>query len=469
MKKNILIIDDEEDILRYCKYSLGEQYGFLHARNGKEAQRTLSQTEIAAALLDRSFHKSDPGELLGRKDDAKNEGIVILKALRSLFPTLPIIIITHYGEYSAAKEALLAGATDFIEWGALATDKYFLQHYLQRAIGAADAGADALRQKYNNFGIIGSSPPLLKIFSMIEKYKNSSIPVLIQGASGTGKELVAHALHKLSERKDKPFVKVNCGALPESLVESELFGHKKGAFTDAHEDKKGMFETAHEGTLFLDEVGNLGPTAQAKLLRVLESGEIRRIGETASRKVNVRIISATNAELDAAHFRQDLYWRLNGVRIVLPTLKERKEDIGELAAHFINKYNEEYGRQVHGISAEALNFLKGEDFLQNNVRELEILIKRCVTTGHDIITLGDMVRCRDEMYRHPDAPPAISCSWLASGSSCPLMDEGTMEDIEKAAILRRYEMFAGQKEKAAKSLGIGKSKLYQKLKEYGKK
>lgn len=468
MTQNLLIIDDEEDMLRYCRHSLGEGYTFLHVRNGKDGLKKLSETEIAAVLLDKSFHKSDPSELIGTTEDAKNEGMAILKALRSLYPDLPVIMITQYGDYFAAKEALVSGATDFIEWGALTSDKYFLAHYVERAINAARCEGEILKQKYNAFGMIGSDKRIITVFKLIEKYKDSSIPMLIQGASGTGKELVAQALHRMGKRKDKPFVPVDCGTLPDNLAESELFGHKKGAYTDAHEDKKGLIEMAHEGSLFLDEVGNLSPNVQAKLLRVLETEEIRRIGETLYRKINVRIIAATNSELDKKDFRQDLYWRLNNAKIVLPALKERKEDIAELVQHFIAKYNLEYDRQIHGISAEALEYLQNEDFEENNIRELETLIKRCVMTASDIISLGDIVRCREEETYHKTKPsPHLVCSWIASGSNCPLMDEGTLEELEKAAILHRFEIYKGQKEKAAKSLGIGKSKFYQKLREYG--
>jgi DNA-binding NtrC family response regulator len=467
MKDTILVIDDEQDILQYCLHSLGERYPFLHVQNGKEGLTKLSEGGVTAVLLDRSFLKSDPSELLGRKEDARNEGIAILREIRSRYAILPVIMVTQYGDYAAAKEALASGATDFIEWGALTSDRYFLEHYLDRAITAVTSGLENLKQKYNAFGIIGSSQRMMEVFKAMEQYKDSPIPILIQGASGTGKELVAHALHSMGSRRTKPFVPVDCGLLTENLAESELFGHKKGSFTDAHEDKKGLFEMADEGTLFLDEVGNLSPNVQSKLLRFMETGELRRIGETSHRRINVRVVAATNSELGGKDFRQDLYWRLNGLKIILPTLNEHKEDIPELVHHFIAKYSLEYDRRTQGIATEALDHLRNENFQENNIRELETLMKRCVMTASDIITLGDIVRCREEVaYRYTKPSTEAVCSWIASGSNCPLMDKGTMEDLERAAILHRLELFKGQREMAAKSLGIGKSKFYQKLREY---
>jgi two-component system response regulator AtoC len=467
VKSNILIIDDEDDILQYCLHSLSEHYIFHHVQNGKEGLKKLSEGGIASVLLDRSFFKSDPSELIGLKENAKNEGIAILKLIRMYHKILPVIMVTQYGDYDAAKEALASGATDFIEWGTLTSDKYFLKHYLDRAIDTINVQIKCLKQKYNAFGMVGSSEKMVEVIKAIEEYKDNMIPVLIQGESGTGKELVAHALHLMSKRNSKPFVPVDCGVLTENLAESELFGHKKGSFTNAFEDKKGLFEMADEGTLFLDEIGNLGPNIQSKLLRILETSEVRRIGETFNRKINVKIVTATNSELEKKYFRQDLYWRLDGAKIILPALKEHKEDIPELVHHFIAKYSLEYDRQIHNISSEALDYLKNENFQENNVRELEILIKRCVATANEIITLGDIVRCRDEAayYITKYLNDAV-CSWIGSGSNCPLMDKGTMDDLERAAILHRLEMYKGNKEEAAKSLGIGKSKFYQKLKEY---
>ena len=467
MNETILVVDDGDDILQYCLHSLGEQYTFLHVRNGKEGMKKLSEDGIAAVLLDRSFLKSDPSELLGRKDDARNEGMAILRELRSHHSHTPIIMGTQYGDYAAAKEALASGATDFVEWGALTSARYFLKHYLSRAITSATTGLESVKQKYNAFGIVGSSQRLIEIFKQIEKYKDSSIPVFIQGASGTGKELIAKALHILGNRRLKPFVPVDCGVLTESLSESELFGHKKGSFTDACEDKKGLFEVADGGTLFLDEVGNLSHSVQSKLLRVLETDEVRRVGETACRKVSARILAATNEELRSENFRQDLRWRLEVAKIVLPTLKERKEDIPELAQHFVHKYSAEYERQVHGVAPEALEYLKNESFEHNNIRELEALIRRCVFAADDVITLADIVRCQEEVaYHSARSVTNTECSWKTASNSCPLLEKGTLEDLERTAILHRLEIWKGQKEAAAKSLGIGKSKFYQKLKEY---
>ncbi|MDI6803006.1 MAG: sigma-54 dependent transcriptional regulator [Bacteroidota bacterium] len=466
MIKTILIIDDEDDIRRYCNLSLKDRYTLIHVRNGTDGLEKLATVEIDAVLLDRSFIKADPDKLIGNKENVKNEGIAILQAIRLRYPNLPVIMITQFGDYAIAKEALAVGATDFIEWGALTSDQFFLHHYIERAIRTSKGDVEVVTQKYNAFGIIGSSNRIVDVFNVIEKYKDSALPVLIQGASGTGKELVARALHFLSFRKQKPFIPVDCGALTDHLAESELFGHVKGSYTDAHTDKKGLFEVANEGSLFLDEIGNLSPNIQTKLLRIVETGEMRRIGETAYRRINVRIIAATNSDLDPKTFRSDLYWRLNGTKISIPELKKHKEDIPELVHYFIIKYGSEYDKLAQGIAAEALDYLKKEDFHQNNIRELELLIKRCVTNSNEIITLSDIVRCREERtYNSKSLLNQSECPWTKS-NQCPLMDNGTMEEIEKTAITHRLEIFNGKKEEAAKSLGIGKSKFYQKLKEY---
>lgn len=471
MKQTILIIDDEDDILRYCNLSLKDQYTLIHVRNGTDGLEKLATAEIDCVLLDRSFLKADPDKLVGPKENVKNEGIAILQAIRLRYTNLPVIMITQFGDYAVAKEALSIGATDFIEWGALTSDQFFLQHYIERAIQTSKGDDEVLIQKYNAFGIIGSSNRMMEVYREIEKYKDSALPVLIQGASGTGKELVARALHFLSLRKQKPFLPIDCGALTDHLAESELFGHVKGSYTDAHTDKKGLFEVANEGSLFLDEIGNLSPNIQTKLLRVVETGEMRRIGETAYRRIKIRIIAATNSELDPKTFRSDLYWRLNGTKIILPELREHQEDIPELVHYFINKYGNEYEKPIQSIAVEALNYLKEEMFRQNNIRELEALMKRCVINSNEVITLSDIVRCRDMHFNNSKASSQqIDCPWTES-NQCPLMDRGTMEDIEKTAIVHRLEIFNGKKDEAAKSLGIGKSKFYQKLKEYntGKK
>jgi len=470
-KKFILIIDDGEDIYLYCRHYLRDQYSFLHVCNGREGLKQLKRETVGLVLLDRYFLKTKASDLLGDQKDRKNEGLTILQAIRDQYPDLPIIMVTHFGDYSSGKDALLLGADDFIEWGALEIDKFFLKHSIERVMEERVNRDELLVLKYNSLGLIGKSKGLKEVFQKIEEYKDLAESVLIQGESGTGKELVASNLHFNSRRKEHPYVTMDCGALPENLAENELFGHRKGAFTDAKEDKQGLFEKAHLGTIFLDEVGNLSLTIQAKILRVLDRKEVRRVGETNLRKINARVIAATNEDLGKTvregSFRKDLYWRLNILRIDVPPLRNRREDIPDLIHHFIKRYGREYGKTIHGIAPEAMEYLSKEEFRDNNVRELENLIKNCIASSNDLITLSDLVHVKEKTKDvNLTFLQESKCRWR-DRRQCPLLENRSLNDLERDAILYSLERHDWKVYDAARSLGIGKTKLYQKIKEYG--
>ncbi len=304
-------------------------------------------------------------------------------------------------------------------------------------------------KRITQFGdLIGVSEKMQHIFDLIKKTAAVDCPVLILGESGTGKELVARAIHFNSARKNKEFVPLYCGGLPETLIESELFGHKKGAFTGAHEDKKGLFEVAHEGTLFLDEVCDIPIETQAKLLRAIELGEIRRVGDTKIKKVNVRIISATNKdveeEIKEKRFREDLYYRLNVITIRIPPLRERKEDIPALASYFVKKYGKKWGKENLVLSDAAIKKLM-EWHYPGNVRELENIIQKAVLLCQGTVIKPEHIQWEEKKELKPR----------------------TLEEIEKKVILERIKEFGGNKKKAAESLGIPVRTLYHKLKQWG--
>jgi two-component system, NtrC family, response regulator HydG len=399
------------------------------------------------------------------------DGIEVVRRLRELDPESTVIVISAHGTIPTAVEAMRAGAIDFIE-------KPFSPDVLRarvekgieiarerRGARTAHARADALAEDqlraHDPTGLVGSSEAMKRTHDQIRKVAATGATVLVLGESGTGKELVARAIHDGSPRRDKPFVSVSCAALPEGLLESELFGHEKGAFTGAVRRKLGRFELAHEGTLFLDEIGEIPPAIQVKLLRVLQEQRFERVGGEETIEVDVRVVSATNRDLAAAakagRFREDLYYRLNVVPILLPPLRERPGDVEELARFFLARSAPRIGRAVKGFAPEALELLRRHRW-PGNVRELENVVDQAlVFAEHELVGPEDL----PEGLRH--APPAPALPVPAGDRS--LTD--VLEDLERGLILAAYEKARGVKAETARLLGIKPSALYYKLEKYG--
>jgi DNA-binding NtrC family response regulator len=382
-------------------------------------------------------------------------GMELLRTLKEKDPEVPVIIMTGFGTIESAIEAIKAGAFDFI------TKPFKLDRLLIIIQNALEKRRlfhenrylrQQLENRYSFANIIGKSPKMQEVFRLIEQVAASDSTIVIQGKSGTGKELVARAIHYNSPRKGRPFVSVNCGGLTESLLESELFGHLRGAFTGAIASKRGLIQEAQGGTLFLDEIGDMPPSMQVKLLRALQEGEIRPVGGTDLIKVDVRFISATNQDLAKAveegRFREDLYYRLNVITLTIPDLAERKEDIPLLVAHFLEKYSSAAKKELSGISPEAMAALM--DYLwPGNVRELENCIERAV-----VLAKGKEILPRD-------LPASLRAG--SEDRSIRVRIPLTLAELEKEAIEKTLQYAKGNKALAAKLLGISERTLYRRL------
>jgi len=368
----ILVVDDEAPLREILQRGLAQMGGFSVevARNGLEAIEKVEKDIFDLILTDLMMPEMD--------------GMELLKMIKGTRPEMPVIMMTAYGSIDTAVEAMKIGANDYITKPVdlrdllLRISKVHMENLLLQENRLLRM---EVRKKFEFSNIIGKSRKIQAVFSLIEKVASSSSTVIIYGGSGTGKELVAKAIHYNSPRTDQPFIPFNCSAIPETLVESELFGHTRGAFTGAIQTKKGLFEEAHGGTLFLDEISTVLPSVQVKLLRVLQEKEVMKIGSTERTKIDVRMIAATNEDLETnmknGKFREDLFYRLHVFPIFLPDLKERKEDIPLLAYHFLDLYSKEVKKEIKGISKEAMNLLL-EYHWPGNVRELENAIERAV-------------------------------------------------------------------------------------------
>ena len=390
-------------------------------------------------------------------------GLEVLELAKRLQPDAETIMVTAHGDIPTAKKALQGGAYDFIEKPLdlvvfrnlvqRAAETVVLRHQNSRLKGELDAA-------YGFEGIIGDSPAMRHVVALVRQVAPSSIPVLIRGESGTGKELVAAAIHKASRRADRRYVTFNAAGQSESLLEDQLFGHVRGAFTGADRDREGVFEFADKGTLFLDEIGDMPLTMQPKLLRVLETGDVVRLGATEQRKTDVRFVSATNRDLGQmakdGRFREDLYYRIRGAEIVIPPLRERREDIPLLVTHAVGKYAAELGRQRPDVPQPVMMRLVGYDW-PGNVRELFNAVHRMVVTAQ-----GPELSLRDV----PDEIRSSDDAADGQGSVGSLAGVG-LDKLEKEAIRQTLAMTAGNREQAAQMLGIGERTLYRKLKEYG--
>jgi DNA-binding NtrC family response regulator len=443
---SVLIIDDEKNVRALLTRVLGEERIDVHAAaTAAEGLQLADDVDPDVILLDL------------RLPDAS--GLEVLKTLRTRHPEAAVLMVTAFGQVESAVEAMKGGAADYIEKPFQALDK--LRLAVARALQEVKSRREILRlhaQQGKLYGVdqlVGESPAIRRLREVVAQLARSEAQtMLVLGESGTGKELVAKGLHYGSVRKDMPFVEVNCAAITETLFESELFGHEKGAFTDARSAKKGLLELADRGTLFLDEVSEMSLGSQAKFLRVLQDRVFRRVGGTRDIKVDVRIIAATNRALDAfvreGRFREDLYYRLNVIPLTLPPLRERGEDVLPLARHFLAECNGAFHKAIRAISPEAEGLLTTYHW-PGNVRELKNLIERLVIlAGSERIEVSDL-------------PPPIG--GRAPGQAGATGPDGlkTLEEVERAYILQVIERLEGNKSKAAQVLGISRQTLRRKV------
>jgi DNA-binding NtrC family response regulator len=445
----VLVVDDEPSVLETFETILEGKFEVLTARSGKEALDKIAQESINLVFLDIKMPDMD--------------GMQVLRKIKEYDENLSVIMATVTDSARKAVEAMQLGACNYItkpfdvnEVIALA-QKAIEQDKLLREVVYLRSQREEIR--FEN--IVGKSKKIREIFGIIEKVLKTDATVFISGESGTGKELIARAIHFNSPRKQKPFIPINCAGIPENLLESELFGHEKGAFTDATNQRLGMFELANEGTLFLDEISGLRLDVQANLLRALEEKEIRRLGGTKIIRVDVRIISATNIDLKQAvqegKFRQDLYYRLNVVPIYLAPLRERKEDIPLLVDYFLQKYNQVFRKKIEGLTKESLGYLINYDW-PGNVRELKNVIER-------------LVALKDEGVITPKDLPFdifIKSSLVKSFPAEGGLKEAS-KDFQKEYIEAVLERVGGNQVKAAKILGIHRNALFNKMKSLGLK
>ncbi|MBK9002142.1 MAG: sigma-54-dependent Fis family transcriptional regulator [Myxococcales bacterium] len=448
--RRVLVVDDEENLRLVLRTLL--------RRNGYEVE-TAGSGEDALGLVD-SF---GPDFVITDVRMPKMGGLDLLATLKAKGNDATVIVMSAYGNTDLALEAMKGGAYDYIQKPfkpdevVLTLRKAEERELLRRENRAL---REEIRKEHKYEDILAKSPNMQAIFRTISKIAEYKTTVLITGESGSGKELVARAIHRRSSRRGGPFVPVNCGAIPENLLESELFGHKKGAFTDAIADRRGLFEEADGGTLFLDEIGELPLGLQVKLLRVLEDEKIRRLGEARDIKVNVRIITAThrdlNAETKAGRFREDLYYRLNVLPIHVPPLRERREDIPLLIEHFITRNNARLGTNIRGMDSEARRLLY-EYAWPGNVRELENTIERAM-----VLAEGDQLVAADLPERVREARDPVQMQ-LASGE---LSVKKTMRVIEELLIRRALQKTKGNRTRAAEVLEISHRALLYKIKDY---
>ncbi|MCI0489492.1 MAG: sigma-54 dependent transcriptional regulator [Blastocatellia bacterium] len=451
----ILIVDDDPSVTASLALLL-KQAGYRSecAASPKKALERLATEDFQLVLQDMNFSRRTGGE----------EGLELLRQTKARKPALPVILITAWGSIQLAVEGMRAGASDFITkpW----THQQLMQS-VRTALGLAAASRqskesaptrDDLDSLYDFKDLTGSDPKFLKILDVSGRVSATDASVLITGESGTGKELIAEAIHRNSHRRNAPFIKVNLGGISSALFESEMFGHVKGAFTDARRDRKGRFEMADGGTIFLDEIGDLDPHSQVKMLRVLQDRTYEVLGSSATRTVDLRVVSATNRNLsemvEAGAFREDLLYRLNLITIHLPALRERRSDIPLLANHFLKRIGGIYGRASIAISPSALDWLQQLPW-PGNIRQLKQLIERTIlVSGKDVLEIEDF------------ALPLEMDLGEGRKSSLPEVGAMTMEEMEKAMIIKCLKYYSGNISKVAESLGFSRAALYRRMEKY---
>jgi len=441
----ILVVDDEESIREFFEIMLKrEGYQVLTVANGREALEQLKKHSVDLVITDIQMPELS--------------GMELLSSIREMDPEMLVIMITAFGSTETAVEAMKLGAYDYVQKPFKIDEvKIIIRQALEkRSLKLENVQLKKeLGTRYAFDNIIGGAPPMLRIYEMVKRVANTKSSVLITGESGTGKELIARAIHYNGPLKEKPFVTVNCGAIPENLMESEMFGHKKGSFTGAIADKKGLFEVANGGTIFLDELGELPLTMQVKLLRVIQEGTFKRVGGTEDINVDVRVISATNKNLDlevkSGKFREDLFYRMNVIQIHCPPLRERKEDIPMLGNHFLEKFSKVLGINVKKISNEAMEILKRYHY-PGNVRELENIIERTVA-----LEPGNLI-LPESLPRHllevRQEPGQLDANKIEIDDQKGIDLEKLVADFERTLLTKALQQTGGVKKKAARLLNI---------------
>ncbi|WP_303207178.1 sigma-54-dependent transcriptional regulator [Bacteroides oleiciplenus] len=445
----ILIIDDDSAVRSSLSFML-KRAGYVAQTvpGPREAMDVVRAEAPSLILMDMNFTLSTTGE----------EGLTLLKQVKVFRPDVPVILMTAWGSIQLAVQGMQAGAFDFITkpWNNAA-----LLQRIETALELTAAPKDAQEEQsetLNRSHIIGKSQGLMEVLNTVARIARTNASVLITGESGTGKELIAEAIHINSQRVKQPFVKVNLGGISQSLFESEMFGHKKGAFTDATTDRVGRFELANKGTIFLDEIGDLDPSCQVKLLRVLQDQTFEVLGDSRPRKTDIRVVSATNADLrkmvSERTFREDLFYRINLITVKLPSLRERREDIPLLVRHFADRQAEVNGLPRTEFSADALNFLSRLPY-PGNIRELKNLVERTIlVSGKSTLDATDF----DAQYLRHDDPVKASDSSSLAGM--------TLDEIERQTILQALDRHKGNLSQVAMTLGISRAALYRRLEKF---
>ncbi len=453
----ILLVDDDSSVTASLALLLKQAgYRSQSASSPEEALKKLGQGEFSLVIQDMNFSRSTTGE----------EGLALLAQIKARKPQVPVVLLTAWGSISLAVDGMKAGASDFVTkpWS-----NPQLLHSVETLLGLAAASknfkaASFLKREefdalYDFQPLIGKDPKFLKVLDVIGRVSATEASVLITGESGTGKELIAEALHRNSHRKQAPFVKVNLGGISSSLFESEMFGHVRGAFTDARQDRKGRFELAHGGTIFLDEIGELDLNSQVKMLRVLQDRTYEVLGSSIARTVNVRVISATNRNLadlvSRGEFREDLLYRLNLIAVHIPPLRDRRDDIPLLARHFLEGMKQVYRRDDLELSGEALQWLKSQDW-PGNIRQLKHLIERTM-----LISSKPVLETADFQLTAEMESPEPKKTMLPQAGSM------TLDEMEKAMIIQSLEQYSGNLSKVADALGLSRPALYRRLEKYG--
>jgi two-component system, NtrC family, response regulator len=457
MKESILIVDDDSSVTASLALLLKQAgYKSQPAATPADALRLIESHHFALVLQDMNFSRQTSGE----------EGLELLRQIKTLRPRLPVVLMTAWGSIQLAVEGMRAGASDFVT-------KPWTHHQLLQAVSTAlklaaaetaqaparTPSREELDARYDFAELIGRDPRFLKVLDVVGRVSATDASVLITGESGTGKELIAAAVHRNSPRRGAPFVKVNLGGISSSLFESEMFGHVRGAFTDARSDRKGRFETANGGTIFLDEIGDLDPASQVKMLRVLQDRTYEVLGSSVTRTVDVRVVSATNRSLPEmvaqGTFREDLLYRLNLITVHLPSLRERASDIPPLAAHFLDSVAKVYRRHGLKISGAARRWLEGLPW-PGNIRQLKQLIERTVlVSDRDVLEVADF------------ALPLEMEAGERRRDALPEAGSMTLDDLERAMIVKCLKHYGGNISHVADALGLSRAALYRRMEKYG--